>query len=117
MLIDGSTQKSLAKSIDGNAYSNIKINSACERMQKGNKKLSVRDLEIRMKKAIKKHRDTFTFGKPNKYTKVQAGINSLLSRIENTENVGAIPYSNEKQKRLYKHELLLESFHNKMGLV
>lgn len=75
------------------------------------------NLKLEWNKVIKKHRDTFTFGQPQKYAKVQNNINELINQLNDPNYSQVHPYSNEKQKRFYKNELLLESFHNKVGLV
>lgn len=80
-------------------------------------KMSVRELDARMKRAIKKHKETFTFGVPTSYSKLQSNIKSMIKNMEETVEIPKMGYSNEKQRRLYKHELLQESFQNKLGLV
>jgi hypothetical protein len=98
-------------SIDENEYSNIHLKERC---MSQDKKLSIREQEIRRKLVIKQHKDKFTFGVPTKYTKLQNNINDLLCKIDSNHKPG---YSNERQKRVYKNELYQESFQNKMGLV
>jgi hypothetical protein len=103
----------LLRSIDGH-ISNIKIQKQVSNYES---KMSVKELDIRMKRVIKKHKETFTFGVPTSYSKLQSNIKSMIKNMENTEEKPKMGYSNEKQKRLYKHELLQESFQNKLGLV
>ena len=79
--------------------------------------MSIRELDIRMKKALKQHKDTLTFGQPQKYCKVQSDIKSLLGRLDDPVKLRQNGYTNESQKRNYKNELYQESFQNKMGLV
>lgn len=53
---------------------------------------------------------------PISYSKVQGEIKKILNKIDSSEDQ-EIGFANEKQKRLYKHELLQESYQNKMGLI
>lgn len=104
----------LMKSIDGAAYQNIKIRQSESQIAK---RMTIRELDARMKKAIKKHKDSFTFGLPSSYSKVQSNLKGLLKDLDSTGEELKCGYSNEKQKRTYKNQLLQESFQNKMGLV
>lgn len=54
---------------------------------------------------------------PISYSKVQREIQQILYKIDATEDEREIGFSNEKQKRMYKNELLQESYQNKLGLV
>jgi len=81
------------------------------------KKLSIREMDTHMKKAVQKHKNSLTFGLPSTYSKVKSNIDNLIRRIDTTEDERDMGYSNEKQKRQYKNQLLQESFQNKMGLV
>jgi hypothetical protein len=101
----------LINSIDENEYNNIRLKERC---MSQDKRLSIREQEIRRKLVIKQHKDQFTFGVPTKYTKLQNNINDLLYEIDSNHKPG---YSNERHKRVYKNELYQESFQNKMGLV
>ena len=47
---------------------------------------------------FKKHKETFTFGAPISYSKVQKEIKKILHRIDSAEDEREIGFSNEKQK-------------------
>ena len=50
------------------------------------------------KRILNKHKDTFTFGVPISYSKVQREIKQILNKIDKTEDEREIGFSNEKQK-------------------
>lgn len=87
--------RKLLKSIDNSAYFNCSTNNSESVIDK---RMSIRELDARMKKSIKKHKETFTFGAPISYAKVQKEIKKILHRIDTAEDEQIIGFSNEKQK-------------------
>lgn len=112
--VNSETDNYLLRSIDDNIYSNIKVKPSDLTTEK---RLTVRQLDARMKRAIKQHKETFTFGVPTSYSKLQSNIKGLIQKIDKNVEEPTPGYSNEKQRRVYKNELLQESFKNKMGLI
>ena len=87
--------RKLLKSVDNSAYFNCSTNNSESIIDK---QMSIRELDARMKKSNKKHKETFTFGVPILYAKVQKYIKKILHRIDTAEDQQIIVFSNEKQK-------------------
>lgn len=117
MILGGSKedfQNPLLKSIDESIHKNIKIRQSESQVDK---RMTVREFDKHMKTVIKQHKDTFTFGVPTKYSKLQSNIEGLLHKMDKSADDLTPGYSNQKQKRVYRNELLQESYQNKMGLI
>lgn len=56
-----------------------------------------KELEARSKRLIKQHKDTFTFGLPTKYSKLQKNINLLIDEMSDPKIEKKSSYCNATQ--------------------
>lgn len=114
----------LLESIDSKAHCKIRVNQDSEKIKnsilirrrlkenksksgeyyphnksasKTNKKIHPRAMDAKSKRLIKKHKDTFTFGAPTKYWKLQNNINLLLEQMSDSKLSSKGSYCTENQ--------------------
>jgi len=56
-----------------------------------------KELEAKSKRMLKQHKDTFTFGLPTKYSKLQSNINVLIDEMSNPKTEKKSSYCNANQ--------------------
>ncbi|CAI2365511.1 unnamed protein product [Moneuplotes crassus] len=114
----------LLKSIDSKTQCNIRVNQDSGILQKkllkkriqeeiqnskltpyapnksasrAEKRMNAREMEAKSKQILKKHKDTFTFGAPIKYCKLQNNINLLIDQMSDPKLANKSWYCTESQ--------------------